>query len=87
MSKVQTDAFITKNNYEPPGKYSNNQKSNRSIHKSNVANNDLSSSIGDSIDDCVLVNKIINGVNSSLTVRKDNVEHMPTAGSGTQPQL
>ena len=25
ISKVQPDAFITKNNYKPPGKYSNNQ--------------------------------------------------------------
>ena len=49
---------------------------------------DLSSSTGDSIDDSVLVNKIINGVNSFLTsARKDNVEHMTTVGSGTQPQL
>ena len=30
-------------------------------------------STGDSIDDSVLVNKIINGVNSLLTGRKDNV--------------
>ena len=29
----------------------------------------------------------MNGVNSLLTARKDNVEHMPTVGSGTQPQL
>ena len=33
------------------------------------------------------VNKIINGVNSLLTARKDNVEYMPTVGSGTQLQL
>ena len=37
ISKVQTDAFITKNNYKPPGKYSNNQQRNLSFHKSNVA--------------------------------------------------
>ena len=30
-------------------------------------------STGDSFDDSVLVNKIINGVNSLLTARKDNV--------------
>ena len=30
-------------------------------------------STGDSIDDSVLVNKIINGVNSLLTARKGNV--------------
>ena len=30
-------------------------------------------STGDSIDDSVLVNKIINGVNSLLRARKDNV--------------
>ena len=40
ISKVQTDAFITENNYKPPGKYSNNQQHNRSFHKSNVASND-----------------------------------------------
>ena len=163
--EVQTDAFISKNNYKPPGKYSNNQQRNRSFHKSNVASNDqsllivtivmivkskvrfetvdskfsqiclgfnryskpfctlennkckysrqhkcslctkpgcralnhnyqprthanLSSSTGDSIDDSVSVNKIINGVNSLLTsARKDSVEHMTTVGSGTQPQL
>ena len=35
-----------------------------------------------------LVNKAINRVNSLLTsARKDNVEHMTTVGSGTQPQL
>ena len=45
------------------------------------------SSTGDSNDDSVLVNKIINGVNSLLTARKENVEHMTTVGSGTQPQL
>ena len=152
--KVQTDAFITENNYKPPGKYSNNQQCNRSFHKSNVASNDqslnrmfdsnrytpnssqiclcfnrypkpfctlenikckygrqhkcslctktgcgalnhnlqprthanLSSSTGDSIDDSVLVNKIINGVNSLLKARKDNVEHVTTVSSGTQPQ-
>ena len=39
-SKVQTDAFITENNYKPPGKYSNNQQRNRSFHRSNVASND-----------------------------------------------
>ena len=133
--KVQTDAFITKNNYKPPGKYSNNQQRNRSFHK--LASNDqslnrkfdskrytpvstviqnrpfctlennkckygrqhkcslctkpgcralnhnlqprthanLSSSTGDFIDDSLLVNKIINGVNSLLTARKDNVEY------------
>ena len=155
ISKVQTEAFITKNNYTPPGKYSNNQQRNRSFHKSNVASNDqslnrkfhskrytpnssqiclgfnlylkpfctlennkckygrqhkcslctkpgcralnhnlqprthanLSSSTGDSIDDSVLVDKIINGVNPLLTTRKDNVEHMTTVGSGIQPQL
>ena len=152
ISKVQTDAFITKNSYKPPGKYSNNQQRNRSFHKSNVASNDqslnrkfdstgyapnssqiclsfnryskpfctlennkckcgrqhksslctkpgcralnqprthanLSSSTSDSIDDSVLVNKIINSVNSLLTARKDNVKHMTTVGSGTQPQL
>ena len=42
-------------------------------------------STGDSIDDSVLVNKIINGVNSLLTARKDNVQHMTTVVSGTQP--
>ena len=48
----------------------------------------LSLSTGNSIDDSVLVNKIINGVNSLLTsARKNNVEHMTTVGSGTQPQL
>ena len=47
----------------------------------------LSSSTGDSNDDSVLVNKIINGVNSLFTARKENVEHMTTVGSGTQPQL
>ena len=147
ISKVQTEAFITENNYKPPGNYSNNQQRNRSFHKSNVASNDqslnrkfdsnqyapnssqiclgfnryskpfctlennkckygrqhkssrrtrpgcsralnhnlqprthanLSSSTGDSIDDSVLVNKIINGVNFLLTARKDNVEHMTT---------
>ena len=44
-------------------------------------------STGDSIDESVLVNKIINGVNSLLTARKDNVQHMTTVGSGTQPQF
>ena len=47
----------------------------------------LSSSTGDSINDSVLVNKIISNVNSLLTARKDNVEHMTTVGSGTQPRL
>ena len=47
----------------------------------------LSSSTGDSIDDSVLVNKIINSVNSLLTARKDNAEHMTTVSSSTQPQL
>ena len=47
----------------------------------------LSSSTGDSNDDSVLVNKIINGVNSLLTARKENVEQMTTLGSGTQSQL
>ena len=42
ISKVQTDAFITENNYNPPGKYSNNQQRKRSFHKSNVASNDQS---------------------------------------------
>ena len=42
ISKVQTDAFITENNYKPPGKYSNNQQRNRSFHESNVASNDQS---------------------------------------------
>ena len=42
ISKVQTDAFITKNNSKPPGKYSNNQQRNRSFQKSNVASNDQS---------------------------------------------
>ena len=37
------------------------------------------------IYDSVLVNKIINGVNSLLMARKDNVEHMTTVRSGTQP--
>ena len=45
----------------------------------------LSSSKGDSND--VLVNKIIDSVNSLLTARKENVEHMTTVSSGTQPQL
>ena len=44
------------------------------------------SSTGNSIDDSVLVNKVITGVNSLLTARKDNVEHMTTGGSGTQPR-
>ena len=44
-------------------------------------------STGDSIDDSVLVNKIINGVNSLLTARKDNVYHMTTVDSGTQAQF
>ena len=48
----------------------------------------MQTSTGDSIDDSVLVNKIINGVNSLLTsARKDCAEHMTTVGSGTQPQL
>ena len=38
------------------------------------AHANLSSSTGDSIDDSVLVNKIINSVNSLLTARKDNSE-------------
>ena len=42
ISKVQTDAFTIKNNYKPPGKYSNNQQRNRSFHESNVASNDQS---------------------------------------------
>ena len=42
ISKVQTDAFITENNYKPPGTYSNDQQRNRSFHKSNVASNDQS---------------------------------------------
>ena len=42
ISKVQTDAFITKNNYKPPGKYSNNPQRNCSFHKSSVASNDKS---------------------------------------------
>ena len=155
ISKVQTEVFITDNNYKPPGRYSSNQQRNRSFNKSNVASNDqsssrkfdskrytpnssqiclgfnryskpfctlennkckygrqhkcsictkpgcralnhnhqprahanLSSSTGDSNNDNVLVNKIINGVNSLLTARKENVEHMTTVGSGTQLQL
>ena len=51
------------------------------------AHANLSSSKGDSIDDSVLVNKIINSVNSLLTAHKDNVEYMTTVGSGTQPRL
>ena len=43
----------------------------------------LSSSTGNSNGDSVLVNKIINGVNSSLTARKENVEHITAVGSGT----
>ena len=42
ISKVQTEAFITENNYKPPGKYLNNQQRNRSFPKSNVASNDQS---------------------------------------------
>ena len=45
------------------------------------AHANLSSSTGDSNDDSVLVNKIINSVNSLLTARKENVKHV------TQPQL
>ena len=51
------------------------------------AHDNQSSSTDDSNDDSVLVNKIINGVNSLLTARKENVEHMTTVRSGTQPQL
>ena len=51
------------------------------------AHANLSPSTGDSNDDSVLVNKIINGVNWLLTAHKENVEHMTTVGSGTQPQL
>ena len=47
----------------------------------------LSSSTGDSNDDSVLVYKIINGANSLLMACKENVKHMTTVGSGTQPQL
>ena len=43
ISKVQTEVFITDNNYKPPGRYSINQQCNRSFNKSNVASNDLSS--------------------------------------------
>ena len=42
MCSPGTEAFITKNNYKPPGKYSNNQQRNRSLHKSNIASNDQS---------------------------------------------
>ena len=43
ISKVQTEVFITDNNYKPPGRYSNNQQRNRSFNKSNGASNDQSS--------------------------------------------
>ena len=43
ISKVQTEAFMTDNNYKPPGRYSNNQQRNCSFNKSNVASNDHSS--------------------------------------------
>ena len=43
ISKLQTEAFITDNNYKPPGRYLNNQQRNRSFNKSNVASNDHSS--------------------------------------------
>ena len=51
------------------------------------AHANLTSSTGDSNDDSVLVNKIINGVNSLLMAHKENVEHMTTVGSSTQPQI
>ena len=40
---IQTEVFITGNNYKPPGRYSNNQQRNRSFNKSNVASNNQSS--------------------------------------------